>query len=462
MYLYLQIQMRKGRIIYLLGLGLIVYYFIAKRPHRDKRKLPLPTTFFSTCDIPNLPLFHSQSREDVALYERFYKKPPKCHGTIVEMGALDGQLYSISKFFEHYLGWTSILVEANPYSFKKLVNNRPYSIKYNTAICRQEHIEFVGSAAVGGIVKYMSEKHKRIRIPKKSQKIVVNCSRLQSILREITHVDIFILDVEGGELEGLHTMDWNIPVDFWVIELDNTNPEKDRAVSNLLLSKGYLQSKWDIRSACVRGMDCSYNVMFSKHNVGKRIISYSLYGNDQRYIDGAFANVELMPTIYIDWEIYIYHDATVPSNIIDKLKTYHYVKMINMLNSSIINKISWCFLVASETDVERYVIRNIDTRLSLREKAAVDDWITSGKRFHVMRDHPSHSRYPMNSGMWGGTRDAMPNMHSLLLTQHQENRHIENMKFLDSVVWMKAKSSVYISTRFAFVRTSRDRPSIPK
>jgi hypothetical protein len=59
---------------------------------------------------------------------------------------------------------------------------------------------------------------------------------LHSILRDITHIDIFILDVEGGELEALQTMYWNIPGDFWVIELDNSNSEKDRAVSDLLLS----------------------------------------------------------------------------------------------------------------------------------------------------------------------------------------------------------------------------------
>jgi hypothetical protein len=55
-------------------------------------------------------------------------------------------------------------------------------------------------------------------------------------LRDITHIDIFILDVEGGELEALQTMYWNIPGDFWVIELDNSNSEKDRDVSDLLLS----------------------------------------------------------------------------------------------------------------------------------------------------------------------------------------------------------------------------------
>ena len=38
---------------------------------------------------------------------------------------------AVSKFFEDYLGWTSILVEANPYNFKMLVKNRPQSINCN-------------------------------------------------------------------------------------------------------------------------------------------------------------------------------------------------------------------------------------------------------------------------------------------------------------------------------------------
>ena len=102
-------------------------------------------------------------------------------------------------------------------------------------------------------------------------------------------------------------------------------------------------------------------------------------------------------------------------------------------------------LLPQKTDVERYVIININTRLSLREKSAVDHWITSGKIIHVMRDHPSHSQYATNSG----TRGAIPNMHSLLLMQRQRNRHTENMTFLNTVVWMKAKSFVYHHDSFS-------------
>ena len=74
--------MRKKRFVYLLGLGFIVYFFTTMCRHGDKRKFPLPTNFFSTSDIPNLPVFHSQSREDVALHERLLQNPPKCHGCL--------------------------------------------------------------------------------------------------------------------------------------------------------------------------------------------------------------------------------------------------------------------------------------------------------------------------------------------------------------------------------------------
>ena len=163
-------------------------------------------------------------------------------------------------------------------------------------------------------------------------------------------------------------MNWNIEVEYWVIEFNTTNSEKDRTVSDLLMLQGYVQTKWNIRTAGVKGMECSSNLMFSKRNVGKRVITYYLYGSNARYIDGAIANDELMPNIYPDWKICMYYDKTVPSKTIDKLKLYRYVTMINMTNNSITNKMSWRFLVASYPNIERYIIRDIDSRFSRREK----------------------------------------------------------------------------------------------
>ena len=132
--------------------------------------------------------------------------------------------------------------------------------------------------------------------------------------------------------------------------------------------------------------------------------------------------------------MYVYCDNSVPLDIIQQLTQYRSVSLVNITGSPINNKMSWRFLVAGDMDVELYVVQDIDSHISLRETAAVDDWIESQKKLHVMRDHPSHSHYTMSGGMWGGTRDALPNINLLLIQRTMSNVYIEDMNFLNSVV----------------------------
>jgi len=314
-------------------------------------------------------------------------------------------------------------------------------------------VHFRRPDAVDDGVISMSERHKegvrRFSLP---------CSRLGILLKNVTHIDIFVLDIDGGELEAIQTMDWSTTVDYWVVKLDGTNPQKDQAVRNLLISKGYLKSVWDMRSACTKRKDCNANEVFCGRNCNKKVVSFSLYGNNLRYTDGAIANAELMLKIYPEWTMYIYFDNSVPLNTMQQLTQYRSVSLVNMTGSSINSKMSWRFLVAADTDVERYVVRDIDSRLSLREKAAVDEWIESEKKFHVMRDHPSHSHYNMSGGMWGGTRDALPNINSLLIQRPMNNVYIEDMNFLDSVVWNIARQSVLQHDSFSCGKFGADHP----
>jgi hypothetical protein len=66
----------------------------------------------------------------------------------------------------------------------------------------------------------------------------------------------------------------------------------------------------------------------------------------------------------------------------------------------------WRFLAAVDPLVERFVVRDADSRLNGREREAVQEWIESGKGMHVMRDHPNHD-YAVNAGMWGGVRGVV-------------------------------------------------------
>ena len=40
--------------------------------------------------------------------------------------------------------------------------------------------------------------------------------------------------------------------------------------------------------------------------------------------------------------------------------------------------------------VKEWHSRDLNSRISEREVAAVVDWLATAKSFHVMRDHPSH------------------------------------------------------------------------
>ena len=66
----------------------------------------------------------------------------------------------------------------------------------------------------------------------------------------------------------------------------------------------------------------------------------------------------------------------------------------------------WRFLPLGDPTVSMFAVRDSDGRLSLREKAAVEEWINSSLPFHAMRDHPVHSS-PILAGLWGGNNDII-------------------------------------------------------
>lgn len=136
-----------------------------------------------------------------------------------------------------------------------------------------------------------------------------------------------------------------------------------------------------------------------------KYLSFSLWGNDPLYNIGAIKNAELSKMIYHDWKVVLYYDNTVPEETISKIKNLG-VDVINMSESNIYGCF-WRFLVSDKEDCEYAIFRDCDSRVTLRERLAVDEWINSKTTLHVMRDHPYH-RIPFGNdslgilaGMWG-------------------------------------------------------------
>lgn len=187
-------------------------------------------------------IWSSQTGCDFFVWLNFINKRVQ-DGVCLEIGASDGIVYSNSLFFERYLGYKCVLIEPFRPMFKKLICNRPGALCINTGISNTSvpHQLFVGTEYAAGYRSTMAESHLKSFHPKPVFSKVNNC-KMSTVLENhnIKHIDYFSLDVEGGELEVLKSIDWDkVSIYLFGIELDNQNPTKDEAVRQLLREKGF-------------------------------------------------------------------------------------------------------------------------------------------------------------------------------------------------------------------------------
>ena len=114
---------------------------------------------------------------------------------------------------------------------------------------------------------------------------------------------------------------------------------------------------------------------------------------------GAIKNVKLAKKIYPNWVCRFYIGKNTSVDIINKLKSFDNTEVIEMGVDGNWTGMFWRFYPAGENDVDVMLSRDADSRLCKREAAAVDEWLASGKDFHIMRDHPYHNTLILG-GMW--------------------------------------------------------------
>jgi FkbM family methyltransferase len=193
---------------------------------------------------------YSQCGEDVFLNENIFKNYK--NGIYIELGALDGVLYSNTKFFEDTLGWHGILIEPHPEKFKLLLENRPNNFLFNNLVsCNKEPLEFRyfldHHAAVSGVENTLTNMHFDTYFENEQykcldqNKIKITPVSLTEIIKStnLTHIDLLSLDVEGHELEVLKSWDFSIPIHVILIEMLGEVKEKEDECRKILLNNNY-------------------------------------------------------------------------------------------------------------------------------------------------------------------------------------------------------------------------------
>ena len=126
----------------------------------------------------------------------------------------------------------------------------------------------------------------------------------------------------------------------------------------------------------------------------KRVICFSLWGDHAIYNVGAIHNVLLAKKYFPGWICRFYYDCTVPKIIINILKKHNNVELffIEKPSGSIIWKdpgqfgMLWRFYAFDDDDVEIWLSRDTDSRITPYEKNEINKFINSDKIIHSFRN----------------------------------------------------------------------------
>ena len=125
----------------------------------------------------------------------------------------------------------------------------------------------------------------------------------------------------------------------------------------------------------------------------KKIISFSLWGNIRLYTIGAIKNALLAEKYFPDWICRFYYDSTVPQIIVDYLKSLDNVEMmfVEKPSGGTVYKdngqfgMFWRFFPFNDDNVEVWMARDIDSRLSQYEYIEINKFLKTDKTLHSFR-----------------------------------------------------------------------------
>jgi hypothetical protein len=143
---------------------------------------------------------------------------------------------------------------------------------------------------------------------------------------------------------------------------------------------------------------------------------------------------------YPDWEFRIYAEDSlhhllrgIPATIVSPVSGWN-------------NGRFWRFLPAYEPDVEVMISRDCDSRIGSREARCVHEWLDSGKKLHIIRDHERHYDFPILAGMWGirggldsSTRDSIASF------SQDGSAYLVDQIWLMNAVWIKHTTDVCVT-----------------
>ena len=200
----------------------------------------------------------------------------------------------------------------------------------------------------------------------------------------------------------------------------------------------------------------------------KKVIAISLYNSSLADCWGIVRNAQLMPIFYPGWTLHVYtsrrliskgplHVAVSSSFISDRV-----INTLQLLGAKVVyvNERQekelppqlWSYLVADKQEIDMFLIRATEQRLTEREVAVVKHWIAKkGPQIvHCIKDHPKHANHTLTDGLWGAKTKGLhsllgeTSMEQLIKTTAKEWKRSQSeiVTHLENVLYEKLKKNI--------------------
>lgn len=195
----------------------------------------------------------------------------------------------------------------------------------------------------------------------------------------------------------------------------------------------------------------------------RNIIAFSVFGDNPRYLTGAINNAIVGRYLYPGWTVRVYTDESTPVSFRQELKRNAAEVVLAGDLPAAPYGLYWRFLVEDDESVDLFLVRDADSVINIKERAAVAAWLKSGKAFHVMRDHPQHSELIL-AGLWGAHRGNIGGMRERIVAFYAKapkraNYVHRDQDFLRQEIWPLVRQSVHVhDSVFSFMSPDRFDP----
>ncbi|HBH53878.1 MAG TPA: hypothetical protein DDY91_18485 [Planctomycetaceae bacterium] len=187
------------------------------------------------------------------------------------------------------------------------------------------------------------------------------------------------------------------------------------------------------------------------HGGSKRLISFSLYGDQAKYCETAVLNCIAARRHFPGYVCRFHIDQTGPSPIIRRLQEQGAEIVVVKDRSASVFPTAWRFLPLDDRDADIVLVRDVDSLIDAREASCVHEWIASGKPFHIIRDDCCHTElilaglFAARAGVLGPVKEQLERF--MASPDHPPQGRYADQLFLRQCIWPRVRNDAVTHDR---------------